>query len=108
MEIKTKTIKIGKDTITNDTKNKKITKNKETLKNYCILDIQEDGTITYQNQLTIGSFNIHQTTLQENDPLPEIIQKLTQTPKPKTTKTKQNTKQKQEKINKTPTKNNKK
>ena len=83
MEIKTKTIKIGKDTYKNDTNNKKIYKNKEILKNYCILDIQEDGTIVYQNNITIGSFNINETTTQKDDILPELIQKLTQTPKPK-------------------------
>ena len=96
----TTTIKIGKDTITNNTTTCKITKNQETIKNYCILDIQENNIIIKQG-ITISTI-----------PIPEDLQTITKqlqktqqqnNKKQKTSKTTIKGKTKNNKINKNTT-----
>ena len=83
----TTTIKIGKNTYTNNTKTHKILKNEEIIKNYSIIDITEDGTIVYKNGITIGSYNKNTITDKEYLEFINQLQKQNNTTEQKHNKT---------------------
>lgn len=75
---KTTTKKIGKDQYTNNLETKKITKNGETLLDYCIIAYND-------NTLTIQKGNMITTTGLQDNPHKDIIKQLLQPTKPKKT-----------------------
>ena len=91
MELKEKTtVKIGENSYTNDVEARKIYKNDDIYKNYCIIQIEEDGTVIFKNNITIDSFNYNDIATDDPE-LFEVIQEL-QKPTKSTKKTK-NTKE---------------